>query len=570
MGSYNFGNTKHGFDDYENGNPAFSSSSARHRFADNPFYDTGQNEYVNITIANSGSYDGEGVDIIIVDDGLDHTHPEFFDTDGNTRIVAQNWHQYGSATWKTNQGTTTPSGWYTNTHRRHGTMCASAAAGIKHGYAKGATIYDLPIGSSQSHLSYNSRRAYPDIREALTMIKNWKNARTGSDANRPVIVSASWGAGARILPLARIDRLYYKGQWNAVKAGTGPDIWGNWEAEELLEGGIYTWLQETGLSYNNYYQCYNVMFPWKGFTSYDSEITALLDLGIHYVTSAGNRGTHQAKSTDTHYNNFARYTGSTTGQYISRRVVDDDRAILVGAAMSREYQSSQTTTDNNSDLPSWLQMTNGEDQKSGYSAYGSGVDVYAVADRNWTAYPTNFALSDTLPKRDYKTYDGNTNSSFQESFRLGGGTSYACPNAVGLLATYLEQYPSKTPAQAKSGFLGMGLTGKMNHITPDDITTNISDFQDYFDAYYSTPTATGISVDTLIGVERNFRKAVVSTTAPVIAHNTALALTTSTQDTSVDTTTEEQIISDETTPEEEVFATDFELRGVKLKGVNIG
>ena len=553
MGSYNFGNTKHGFDDFSNDNPPFNSSSARHRYADNPYYDATDDAYTNITVANSASYDGEGVDIIVMDSGVDATHPEFFDTDGNSRVVQIDWYSHMSSSIQqyyqpnisdlsnfTGQRSGQTIDYYRDMHQRHGTMVASASAGIKHGYAKGARILDCPITIGQINERYTdgnlTKGVAPSVAHATDAIVNWKNSRTGSDANRPVIVNMSFGSTRSIL-LIDLQSITYRGT-TTQKSGTGHSKFGTWELQDLIDAGFYN----AALQVPRYFSIYNSYFytiqgeyeTSAGVLqkpSFDTEINNLTNAGIHVTKSAGNNARYTVPPGHADYDNYITLTGERKFYWCRGDQTRTD-AIICGASKARSHQSSIQAV--STDAPTWTHPTNGEDQKSYYSGFGPGIDLYAVADANWQAHPAKHQVSDPTTSttvRYYKTYDGNTDTNHQENFRSNGGTSTAAPVIAGLLATYLERYPTKTPVQAKADMKSMGLSSKIHSISDSTVLSNSSDFSGWWDQTNGTlvnPNSPnndgtfdqGDSVYTL-------RYAHIGNDTPLIAHNTDLLITSS-------------------------------------------
>ena len=97
------------------------------------------NQYGNSTTTSSEyNYvlDGTGVDVVIMDTGIEYYHPEFQDANGNTRIVQYNW---------TGTLDTSPNSINFSDTNGHGTAAASLTAGLNYGWARNATIYPCKI-----------------------------------------------------------------------------------------------------------------------------------------------------------------------------------------------------------------------------------------------------------------------------------------------------------------------------------------------------------------------------------------------------------------------------------------
>jgi subtilisin family serine protease len=498
MGSYNFGNTKHGFHSFASffgSLPPFNAASARHRYANNPFYNSTFDAYTNITMPNSASYNGEGVDIVVMDTGVDATHPEFFDTSGNTRVVSNiDWYAHLSSEKQsryqssinnlsnfTGQRFGQACNYYGTITDNHGTVVASASAGIKHGYAKGARIIDCRVRISDRDEYYfdaNNRLkfVYLSTSDAMEAIVNWKNSRTGSDANRPVIVNMSFGSFSTI-ELTECASITYRGT-TTNRSGTGHSRFGTWQIQDLINAGFYNAIKSEAVMSLNLFSSkppsirYPIQFEYEEADGrlqkpqMDTRIKKLTDAGIHVTKSAGNSQRYRVPPGHADYDNFITHTNGLK-LYWCRGDQNRTDAIICGASKARTHQSTIEAVER--DAPSWTHPSNGEDLTSFYSGFGPGIDLYAVSDFNWQAWPSDMTEDSSIIFRNYKTYDGSTNNQYQERFFSTGGTSTAAPVIAGLLATYLERYPTKTPAQAKTDMKSMGLSSKIHTITDSTV-----------------------------------------------------------------------------------------------------
>ena len=129
---------------------------------------------------NTGyALDGEGVDVVILDDGLLYNHPEFFDENGDSRIQFIDW-------W-TESGVsgTQPAAFY-NAGGGHGTPVASVIAGRTQGWAPKAKIYSLVLADL---IANGAANGFPGQTTAVELIVGWHKNK-GND--RPTIVNMSW------------------------------------------------------------------------------------------------------------------------------------------------------------------------------------------------------------------------------------------------------------------------------------------------------------------------------------------------------------------------------------------
>lgn len=152
----------------------------------NPFY---QGSLVNAEFTYN--LDGTGVDIIVVDSGVEAGHPEFAvnaDGTGGSRVVDFNWASLGVP------GTPTSSqiGGYLGDSDGHGSNCASIAAGNTCGWASGATIYSLRIfgGTSIKTGAYLGAIS-SDI--AFDIVRAFHLAKRAAGNMKPTICTNSWG-----------------------------------------------------------------------------------------------------------------------------------------------------------------------------------------------------------------------------------------------------------------------------------------------------------------------------------------------------------------------------------------
>lgn len=115
----------------------------------------------NTTRPAIGYYDGTGVDIVLIDSGIEPDHPEFAvnaDGTGGSRVVDIDWNALSplysgldiTASRKEVSG-------YLYDPDGHGSNCASIAAGNTQGFAPKAAIYSIrAIGSDQTGHNYQS------------------------------------------------------------------------------------------------------------------------------------------------------------------------------------------------------------------------------------------------------------------------------------------------------------------------------------------------------------------------------------------------------------------------------
>lgn len=115
---------------------------------------------------------GEGVDIIVIDSGVDGDHDEFMES-GVSRLQ--------KIEWEAGQSTNKPN--HYNDEDGHGTAVASCAAGKTQGFARKARIYAIKVFDTDAYTPLG----------ALQNARDFHNAKTGtSDEGRPTVVNNSW------------------------------------------------------------------------------------------------------------------------------------------------------------------------------------------------------------------------------------------------------------------------------------------------------------------------------------------------------------------------------------------
>ena len=262
--------------------------------------------------------DGEGVDIVIQDSGIQADHPEFTDADGNSRLQEINWYTVSGIPG------TQPSGFYTD-YDGHGTHCAGIAAGKTFGFAKSSRIYAQKLGGLQGASDPNGGIPLSD---AFDTIRLWHANKSGS---RPTVVNMSWGYGTT-LSANNVSNIH----WRGADYTSG---------DPALDYGIATystddeWRHETRVS------------------STDVEIQEMVDAGIHVIIAAGNLNYKCEVTGGVDYDNYFTH-GGTDYYYHRGSSPYDDEAIKVG---SMNYLSENATTD----------------KKSNFSNAGPAVDLYA-------------------------------------------------------------------------------------------------------------------------------------------------------------------------------------------------
>lgn len=135
--------------------------------------------------------DGTGVDIIVMDSGVEPDHPEFAvnaNGTGGSRVVDFDWSSLGVPGCPTSEQI----GGYLGDADGHGSNCASIAAGNTCGWASGADIYSLRIFDGIGIKSGEYLGAInSDI--GFDLVRAFHLAKQAAGNTRPTICTNSWG-----------------------------------------------------------------------------------------------------------------------------------------------------------------------------------------------------------------------------------------------------------------------------------------------------------------------------------------------------------------------------------------
>lgn len=375
-------------------------------------YETSDN-IVDINIdPNTYKYvlDGSGVDIVIMDSGVQFDHPEFFDYDNKTRVMTIDWPSESGLT-----NIQQPQSHYLDVDG-HGTHVAGIAAGRVFGWAKNAKIYPIHINLGQDINGFS-------IEDAFDLILAWH--RKKPNRNRPTIVNMSWGVTARIPSTAQITSGVYRGQpWNFSDA----NVTRNYIHENF---GIVK------------YQDNNIRLPSTQ-TSYDLATQELIDAGIHVVIAAGNIPAKIDVVGGTDYDNvmYFDYQGGSYSAYTNRPASPYSPNAITVANVDFETNSD------------------GIDTPAGNTTRGPAIDVWAPGSNIMSAYTSTPGLV-FRPTGSY-----HINNKFRQA--VLSGTSQAAPQVTGYVSHLLQMHPMFTPYQVKEKIRLESVIGALESSVIDD------------------------------------------------------------------------------------------------------
>jgi len=345
--------------------------------------------------------DGSGVDIIILDDGLQSDHPEFYNESGRSRVHEIDWYK-----WTGLPGSMPPrhyrlTGFFQG---YHGTHVAAIAAGKTFGYAKNSRIYYMRLFNA-------SDDQIIDISDAFDLIRVWHTKKpldkeTGS--RRPTVVNMSFG---------------YSGLYN--NNTSSPQIKSlKYRNEEIQNFDTPVNRQE---KYGQVSDRHGYRVP-----SIDIEVEMCEDVGVVFVHSAGNFSHKIDKVGGKDYDNYYKVSGTWMDDIPEGEPIYYHRGcspvgkntIVVSAGSDVPIQSSGSL----------------KERIEAYSERGPGCDVVA---------PGNNIMSASTNRFGTKPYVWMTTK--ETSFKVAalGGTSQAGPQVAGVVALYLSRHPAATPAEVK-------------------------------------------------------------------------------------------------------------------------
>jgi subtilisin family serine protease len=346
--------------------------------------------------------DGSGVDIVVLDSGIQVDHPEFLDEAGNTRVQQINWFSQSGVFG------TQPNGFYAD-YDGHGTHVASIVAGNTFGWAKKAQIFAIKLSSLRGPSD-----PFPglSVTQAMDVLVGWHTNKTNG---RPSVVINAWGLG--IFWDTVQDALTFNptgdGAYYSVNGGEYRGTPWPGATKDPTKG-------HTGQQYaENVFQ-----FPYTS-PSLDTDIGILTAAGIHVVNASGNESVKADSLGGADYNNFITLEGLQNYYYHrgGSPNVNNLPGFQVGALGNTTVGPSNAT-----------------EFKAAYSNAGPGVNIYA-AGTNITG-----AMSDNNVYSSSSTYSGNS-AYLQETL---SGTSFSAPQIGGIIALLLQVHPKWSPAQVEN------------------------------------------------------------------------------------------------------------------------
>lgn len=447
------------------------------------------------------TFTGSGVDVVIVDSGIDANHPEWNSrTTGQSRLQRINWTLFYSLTSNTSQTVTVAGGLpylnsqlkptiltWNNSRLRNGNNTTGIGTPLVYSFDVNAlnstntlfvisqSIYGTPLSSSKGFITNNASKtgiisltaqyltndpipstlyyylsteggSYVNNSYGIISRTNYntQNLQFYSDFNghgthcTGTVAGSSfgWAKEADIYHITSID---VNNGFN-VSENWGLDLLLEWHKWKLTQPSLssrptvasnsYRRLAYGGINYSTVYAS-NVYYPIT--LSINSVVREMILSGVHFVRAAGNENVRLVP-----YGHWLFNVGLVSGQDYSYRpgtpgwTYDEPQGpiIFVGA------------TDNILYVP-------GQETKAYFSDKGPFITVYAPGVN----------IQSTWPNTSYATYRNGAFGSF--GTRKIGGTSMACPQVAGFIATVLEKYPKMTPQQMKDYLQANAVMGSL-------------------------------------------------------------------------------------------------------------
>ena len=447
--------------------------------------------YLNASETDSKVFSGRGidcsnVDIIIIDTGVDASHPDL-----KGQVKSLDWSNLYTISSNFDQivDSKVALDFYKDTHG-HGTSVASLAAGRRCGWARNAHIYPIKAVEEGSQIGPI---------DALSLVIQFLYAKKlnkfGLSNERPTIVNNSWGYVQSTI-VANKD----------LKDNTARQI-------ERSLGSV-------AFKPNDFES--RGLYPWSDAT--DGLIREIANLGAHVVIAGGNDSAF-LESPPNHVSiechSFIKEDNLYFGEYIGQVIPRTDANALKYIAgkkygdlmcwgtdeLSPNYSSPgwgfgntsekliytvgdvipigsiEGNKDKEADI-AWKHVTSDESKagivlnsgvrytkkegpffiRSSYSNYGPYVDIYAPGQDTWaasigTGYPTEFNWTNSKTEGTYDTFNG---------------TSAAAPIVAGIIGTVVGGNPKSQPdvATVREIIMDISSRGAIMETATNNLTIN--------------------------------------------------------------------------------------------------
>lgn len=377
----------------------------------------------------AGTYDfvldGTGVDVVIIDSGIQPNHPEFQDKNGASRVKQINWFTAAGGSISGSQDSN-----HYRDYDGHGTHVAGTVAGKTFGWAKNADIYAVKFdgleGAGDSGTGIDKGKLFD-------LVRLWHNKKNDINdsayTGRPTVVNMSFGSGMT---------------WDTTVT---PNTVGGIE----LTGGNYRGTSHSATVKNDLTQYGFVGDPPEyrvpaRDSAMDADVQQMVDAGIHVCIGAGNDNFKIEEYNGADWNNYltATYFFAPYRYYYHRggspSLYETGDLVRIGASTGFDSAEAPGFMVGAIDVQ---QNDSTTYKRTDFSNSGKGVDIYAVGDRVISSVSD---VNDTSYDQSY-----HLNSSYKQV--KFNGTSMASPQMAGMVALLLQAHPDWSPAQVKNYFI---------------------------------------------------------------------------------------------------------------------